>query len=307
MSSYTQLSTQQRFAQVKRVLWVILLLNLLVAAAKFIYGVMTRSAAMQADGIHSVFDSAGNIVGIIGLSLAARPADLDHPYGHSKFETYASVAIGVMLVLAGINIGTQAVKALVYGEAQPIVNAGSFAVMIITLIINIAVTLYERKQGKKLKSEILVADALHTFSDALVSISVIVSLVFVQLGFVLADSIASLVVAAAILYAAYGVLKQANATLSDEARIDNEKIERVAVQVEGVENVHAIRTRGTEAEVYVDLHILVHPSTTIYRAHALADEVEANLRHEFPQIVDVLVHIEPDTESERAEAALLSE
>lgn len=302
VGSSTVAPTRQRFNQVRRVLWIILLLNLVVALAKFIYGVITKSAAMQADGIHSVFDSAGNVVGIVGLALAARPADMDHPYGHAKFETYASALIGIMLILAGYNIGSTAIETLVHGGEHPTVNAGSFIVMVGTLAINLCVTVYERKKGRELNSEILSADAMHTLSDALVSISVIISLILVKLGFPIADPIMSLVVALAILYTAIGVFKQANSTLSDQARIPTSQIYDVASKVEGVRDVHAIRTRGTEGEVYVDLHILVHPSKTIYLAHRIGNQVEAAIEQKFPQVVDVMVHIEPDIETEREAA-----
>ena len=101
--------------QVERVLWIVLVLNLVVAASKYFYGLASGSASMQADGIHSVFDSLGNVIGLVGISLAARPADAGHPYGHSKFETYGSLAIGVLLLFAAFEVGSSAVEKLVAG------------------------------------------------------------------------------------------------------------------------------------------------------------------------------------------------
>ena len=100
----TKNPVSERMRSIRRVLWVILVLNLAVAAAKYVYGLMSGSASMQADGIHSVFDSAGNVVGLVGIALAARPADDSHPYGHAKFETYASLVIGVLLLLAAFEV-----------------------------------------------------------------------------------------------------------------------------------------------------------------------------------------------------------
>lgn len=290
----TKNPVSERMRSIRRVLWVILVLNLAVAAAKYVYGLMSGSASMQADGIHSVFDSAGNVVGLVGIALAARPADDSHPYGHAKFETYASLVIGVLLLLAAFEVGSSAVGKLVSGVYTAEVTPVSFIVMVGTLAVNIGVTTYERRCAKRLKSEVLAADANHTLSDALVSIGVIVGLAAVALGFPMADPIMALVVTVAILATAYDVFKHALATLSDHARIPDKDVRAVAMGVPGVQDAHHIRTRGTEGEVYADLHVLVDPSMTVGEAHALADEVEDAVRARFPNVVDTLVHIEPD-------------
>lgn len=283
-----------RMREVRRVLWVVLLLNLAVAAAKYAYGTLSGSASMQADGIHSVFDSFGNVVGLVGLALASRPADESHPYGHAKFETYASLAIGVLLLLAALEVGTSAVGKLMAGSYTAEVTPVSFVVMVGTLIINIGVTAYERRCGKRLKSEVLAADANHTLSDAFVSIGVIAGLVAVALGFPMADPLMALVVTAAILVTAFDVFKHALATLSDRARIPEDDLRAAALSVAGVRDAHQVRTRGTEGEVYADLHVLVAPEMTVGEAHGLSEQVEAAVQARFPNVVDVLVHIEPD-------------
>lgn len=287
--------------QVERVLWIVLLLNIAVAAAKFFYGLASGSASMQADGIHSVFDSLGNVIGLVGISLAARPADAGHPYGHSKFETYGSLAIGVLLLVAAFEVGSSAVEKLASQNYTADVTVVSFAVMAGTLLVNLGVTLYERRAAKRLRSEILAADAAHTLSDAFVSIGVIAGLGFVAAGYPVADPIMALLVTVAILFSAVSVFRVGLATLSDHARIPAGDIVAVAEEVPGIREVHCVRTRGTEAEVYCDLHALVDPSMTVLSAHRLGDEVEDAVRARFPQVKEVLVHIEPDEPSERAE------
>lgn len=283
-----------RMRSIRRVLWIILLLNLGVAAAKYAWGTLSGSASMQADGIHSVFDSAGNVVGLVGISLAARPADTGHPYGHAKFETYASLVIGVLLLLAAFEVGSSAAAKLAAGSYTAEVGPMSFVVMAGTLAVNLGVTVYERRFAKRLKSEVLAADANHTLSDALVSVGVIAGLAAVALGFPMADPIMALVVTAAILATAYDVFKHALATLSDRARIPEGDLRAAALAVPGVRGVHRIRTRGTEGEVYADLHVLVDPSMTVADAHRLADEVEAGVKERFANVIEVLVHIEPN-------------
>lgn len=284
----------QRMRSIRRVLWIVLMLNLAVAAAKYVYGVISGSASMQADGIHSVFDSAGNVVGLVGIALAVRPADEGHPYGHAKFETYASLAIGALLLLAAFEVGSSAIAKLVSGVFTVEVTPISFAVMIGTLAVNLGVTTYERRCAKWLKSEVLAADANHTLSDALVSVGVIVGLVAVSLGFPIADPIMALVVTLAILATAYDVFKHAFATLSDHARIPEDDLRATAMSIAGVRGAHRIRTRGTEGEVYADLHVLVAPDMTVVAAHELAEAVECSVQRRYPNVVEVLVHIEPD-------------
>ena len=283
-------------AEVRHVLWIVLILNLAVALAKFFYGLATNSHSMQADGIHSVFDSMGNVVGLVGITLALRPADEGHPYGHFKFETYASMVIGVLLIIAAFEVGSSAIAALISGDHNASVTLVSYVVMVGTLCINIGVTTYERKVGKRLNSDILLAD------DAMVSIGVIVGLVLIQLGFAIADSVMALVVMVAILYTAFDVFRSAFQTLSDKARIPEEEVRKVVEGIEGVHNAHRIRTRGTQGDVYADLHVLVDPDMTVAASHQLADRIESEIVHKFPQVKDILVHIEPDDAYHRAES-----
>lgn len=282
-----------RSRSVERVLWGVFVLNLAVAAAKFFYGLASGSASMQADGVHSVFDSFGNIVGLVGIVLAGRPADRGHPYGHSKFETYGSVVIGFLLLLAAFEVGSSAVGKLVSQNYTAVVTPASFAVMLATLAVNIAVTSYERVQGKKLRSEILSADAAHTLSDVFVSLGVIAGLVLVKLGFPMADPVMALVVTVAIVFSAFEVFNAAHTTLSDHERIPQEDIAAAALAVEGVVDAHRIRTRGTETEVYCDLHIHVDPDMSVRRAHEVGNRVELLVMERFPAVREVLVHIEP--------------
>ena len=295
--------TDTRIRDIRRTLWIILFLNLAVASAKLIYGTIIGSAAMQADGYHSFFDGASNVVGLVGMRFAGRPADEDHPYGHGKYETYASAMIGAMLLFAAYRIGSEAFVSLTTDAPPPAVDTMSFVVMIGTLVVNLGVTWWERRVGHKLGSSILVADASHTGSDALVSIGVIVSLVLVKMGFVKADPIVALLVTGAIVYTAWGVFRHASATLSDSRRIPAEDICNVALSVPGVLGCHHIRTRGSEAEVYVDLHIQVDPQVTVVEGHDIAEAVERRLAEEYEQVADVIAHLEPYDEYQKAKTA----
>lgn len=286
-------SGDRRVGAIKRMLWIILLLNFSVAFAKLFWGIAAGSAAMQADGFHSLFDGTSNIIGLVGIGFAGRPADADHPYGHSKFETYASAIIGAMLLFAAYRIGSEAIAGLFHDAPPANIGTMAFVVMIGTLAVNLSVTMWERAVGRKLGSAILVADASHTGSDVLVSVGVIISLVLVRLGFPKADPIVALLVTVAIVYTAWGVFKHASATLSDSARIPVANIGAVAMAVPGVLGCHSIRTRGSEAEVLVDLHVQVDPNVSVARGHDIAEHVERALAEHYSEVVDVIAHLEP--------------
>lgn len=291
-------SSGNRVKDIRSVLWVILFLNFTVALAKLGWGLLSNSASMTADGFHSMFDGTSNVVGLVGMGFAARPADDDHPYGHTKYETYASVAIAAMLLFAAYSIGSEAIARLMGNGEPPKVTVMSFVIMVGTLCVNFFVTTYERRVGKKLGSEILIADASHTGSDILVSLGVIISLILVRLGFAMADGVISLIISLAIVFTAWKVFKQASATLSDSARMPAEWLEACAASISGIYNTHHIRTRGSESEVYVDMHIMVDPEITVAQGHALAHAVESCIYDKYPQTVDVVVHVEPYDELE---------
>ncbi|MCM8749345.1 cation diffusion facilitator family transporter [Thermomicrobiaceae bacterium CFH 74404] len=288
------LSTPRRTAKIRQTLLVVLLLNLLVAIAKLAYGLISGSLSMTADGINSLMDGAANVVGLIGLAIAARPPDPNHPYGHRRFETITALAIAMAMVLAVIQIVQEAWHRWQAGTI-PEVTPFSFAIMGGTLLVNVGVTLWERRRGRELRSSILVADAKHTAADALVSISVIAGLAAVRFGFPTADLVLAIAVAGVITWGAWTIMRDAALTLSDTAAAPVEVIERAARTVPGVRGIHNIRTRSGEGLVWVDLHIQVDPHLRVEQAHEIASAVAARVEEELGQPADVTVHIEPAT------------
>ena len=171
-----------RAADVSTVLYRVLLLNLLVAAAKIALGLTTGAVSVLSDGFHSLTDTASNIVAIIGVRVASAPPDDDHPYGHRKFETMASVGILLFLLLVLREVLSAAWERFRSG-GEPDINALTFVVMGATFVVNLGVVVYERRAGRRLHSEVLLADAHHTMSDLLTSATVIAALIGVRLGY----------------------------------------------------------------------------------------------------------------------------
>jgi cation diffusion facilitator family transporter len=288
-------TSRNRTSEIKRLLVTILGLNLLVATAKIVVGVLSNSLSMTADGIHSLMDGASNVVGLVGIAAASRPPDPNHPYGHRRFETITSLLIALFLLLALQQI-LQGAWERWQTRDVPEVGWLNFVVMGIAMCISLTVTIWERRAGRRLNSSILTADARHTASDVAISGSVIIGLVLVLFGFPIFDLILALVIAGAIAWAAWQIIRDAALSLSDVAVYSANAIDRVARGVEGVRGVHNIRTRGGEGMTWVDMHIQVDPDMAVDQAHDISSNVAARVEAEVGEPADVTVHIEPATE-----------
>jgi cation diffusion facilitator family transporter len=278
---------------IRRVIWTTLVLNLLVAMGKLAYGLHAGILAMVADGVHSSLDAGNNVIGLIAVAAAHRPPDDDHPYGHRKFETVAALGIGALLVLACWEILKAGWAHLFQPPAVGTAGTIGYVVMVVTLVVNTGVSMYEKRAGQRLGSEFLIADATHTRSDIMTSFAVIVALAARSMGWPFVDVIVTFFIVLWIGYLAWQVMKPALATLADEARIDPQAVDQIAMSVFGVHDVHRIRTRGAPDAVFIDLHVQVHPHATVEEAHRISHQVETLLRERFPQVEDVVVHVEP--------------
>jgi cation diffusion facilitator family transporter len=249
---------------------------------------------MFADGFHSLSDGSSNIIGLIGIAAAARPRDTGHPYGHRKYETLASMAIAIALFYIAFKLITASMHKLVHqGPVAPEANLISFLVMGITLAVNIGVMRYEIKRGRELHSDFLMADALHTGSDIFSSISVIISLICIRLGFPIVDTVAGFIIALLICYIGADILKHSSRVLTDYAVIEVQHICDALSDMKEIAGCHRIRTRGRSDDIHVDLHVTVDKDMSVGKAHELSTAIEKRIRERFPGVTDVIVHIEP--------------
>ncbi|TNF71076.1 MAG: cation transporter [Acidobacteria bacterium] len=291
MAAQDQLERSSRDISIRRTLVGVLGLNLLVALAKLVVGWLSASISMVADGFHSLTDSASNVVGLIGISAAAKPPDEDHPYGHRKFETLAALIIGGLLAMTAWEVLKSCIERLRVGGA-PEVTPLAYVVMGATMIINLAVSSYESRQGEKLESEVLKADAAHTRSDFYSSLAVVLSLIAAHYGYPQLDVVAALAITLIIARAAFKILKENGMLLADTALLPAAEVRKVVLEVSGVESVHKIRTRAGTQGGHADLHIQLRPDMRLDEAHDIGHLVAAALRRELG-LQDVLVHVEP--------------
>ncbi len=287
-----------RSAAVTRVLARVLAANLAVAFAKLTFGYATATVSIISDGFHSLTDAAANVVALVGLRASGKPPDVDHPYGHRKFETLTAGAIVALLVLAIAEVVRTSLQHL-GGASAPRVTGASFAVMIATLVVNLVVVAYERRAAARLTSELLLADAMHTRSDVLTSLGVLVSLVGVRLGFPILDPLSGLVVAMVIGHTGFQIGRSASHILADRIVMPEEDLRAVVMAVPGVLGCHHIRTRGTADHVFLDMHVWMRADARLDDAHRLSHVVKDRLMNHYPQIVDAIIHIEPPPDKDR--------
>lgn len=299
-SSLTEkvMSPENNYKKVKFVLWIILFANLGVAFTKIIVGYLINSTSLSTDGIHSISDGMSNVVGLIGIAIASKPVDKNHPYGHKKCEIVASLFIGGMLLFLGI-------KTLFNGfnrftNPQDInITLISLISLLLTICINIFVTVYERRKGEEYNSYILISDSIHTRSDICISVGVLISLIGIKMGLPqIIDPIISIVISLFILGASYEIFKEAIGILSDEAVIEEAEIRKILNSFDEVKDIHKIRSRGCFNEMHVDMHIMIDSNTTTEDAHALCHNIERELKNKINNNCQVIIHVEPYYEKE---------
>lgn len=287
----------ERYAAVSRVLLRVLVLNLAVAVAKVALGYATGAISILSDGFHSLTDTASNVVALVGVRIARQPPDVDHPYGHRKFETMASVAILLFLLLVMVQVLWLAGERLVSGGA-PSISVLSFVVMGLTFVVNLFVVIYERREGQRLSSEVLIADSHHTQSDLLTSGTVILALAAVAVGYPVLDPLAALFVAVFIGHACWDIFQETSRILADEMVIAADDIQVVVRSVPEVLGCEKIRSRGSSDHVFVDLHIWMDANMRLEDAHRLSHVVKDRIMARYPQIKDAVIHIEPPPRTE---------
>lgn len=287
------MSTEQT---IRKVTWIGLAANLVLAIIKFSAGYWGKSQAVIADAVHSLTDTVTDIAVIVGSHFWALPPDHNHPYGHRRVETLITIFIGAMLAVAGIGIGWEALTTLKQDDGT---RPGWIAAAAAVLSIACKEILYRwtLHRGRKLKSSALVANAWHHRTDAISSIPVLVavggSILFPDWSFL--DGIGAVVVSLFILQAAVRIVWPGLRELIDSGAPEATRMDiaRITADQEGVLQVHDIRTRYIGASIQVDLHIVVDGLLNVREGHAIANGVKHGLIQNMPEIIDVVVHVDP--------------
>lgn len=281
-------------AEVQRVLLITLGLNVLVMALKAWVGWVTGSLSLVADALHSVTDSANNILGLFASRLALPHPDRDHPYGHQKYEAVGALGIAAFLGIACFEILQGAIGRLLQPSGAEVkISEAELVLLLVVLGVNIFVAFYERGVGRRVQSPLLIADAQHTMSDIWVTISVLAGLLGIWIGgWQWLDVVLAFPVALMVFWSGWSVLRENLPWLVDEVAIAPEAIHAIAMQVPGVINCHEIASRGVVGrQVFIEMHLIVD-APDVETAHQITEAVEERLSERY-EPVRVMIHIEP--------------
>jgi cation diffusion facilitator family transporter len=295
-SAARRLADERRSA-VRRVFLLTLGLNAVVALAKAGYGYLSGSLTLGTDSLHSVLDASSNVLALFGLRWASVPADARHPYGRQKIEILAALGIGVLIVAGLFEFGAAAIHSLIDGHPAPHIGLAGFAIVIGTMAVNFWVARYEQRKATELGSALLRADARHTQSDLYASVAVVASFIAARAGISWADGVATLLLIALIGHAAWDVFRENVPVLIDAAMLDPRSVAAFAGPLAGGGSIHRVRSRGVRGAVELDLHLEVAPNMSVSEAHDLARAITNELKVKFPEVSDVIIHIEPKTPS----------
>ncbi|MEX2182139.1 MAG: cation diffusion facilitator family transporter [Gemmatimonadaceae bacterium] len=283
-----------RTGAIQRTLAIILVLNVMVVAAKLVVALRTGSLTVIGATLESALDAMNNVVAIVVVALAARGPDDDHPYGHDKFETMGALAIVGFLSISCFELIHGAVTRLL--EPVPLAYPGTPELLLLgaTGIVNVVVVAYERRRAAELRSPLLLADAAHTMGDLGVTALAIASLGAARLGFPWLDPILAIVVALVIAWSGWQILRVTVPVLVDARGVSADKIRAATLGVAGVASVPTIRSRtNSSGLVFADVTITVAAEMRVAAAHAVADAVETAVRSALDGAADVTVHVEP--------------
>lgn len=280
-----------------KVSFVTIIGNILLSVMKLIAGFVAHSNAMISDAIHSASDVFSTFVVIIGIKLASKKADKEHPYGHERLECVAAIVLSMVLFITGFGIGAAALKNITSGDYNNIVVPGILALVaaIVSIVSKEAMYWYTRYNAKRIDSSALMADAWHHRSDAFSSIGALIGIAGARLGFPIMDSIASLIIFVFIIKAAYDIFKDAIDKMVDHACDDDtvNQIRECVMKHEDVLGIDMLQTRIFGNKIYVDLEISTDGSYTLSKAHTIAESVHDDIEKSFPKVKHIMVHVNP--------------
>ena len=280
-----------------KVSFLTILANTGLSLLKLLAGILAHSSAMISDAIHSASDVFSTVVVIIGIRLAAKEPDKEHPYGHERLECVAAIVLAIVLLITGLGIGADALGKIMKGNYDNLQTPGVPA--LIAAILSIAVKegmyWYTRFYAIKIDSSALMADAWHHRSDAFSSIGALIGIAGARLGYPIMDSVASLVIFLFIVKAAYDIFKDAMDKMVDHS-CDEETEKAIYACVmknEKVLGIDLLQTRIFGNKIYVDVEIAADGSYTLREAHTIAEAVHEDIEKNFPKVKHIMIHVNP--------------
>lgn len=279
------------------------LVNIFLSIIKIGFGILGQSAALLADGVHSLSDLASDLLVLIAVKLGAREADHDHPYGHRRFETIATVILGVGLVVIAAGIAWDVYERILQPERLLIPHMNALGVAAISILANEWLYQYTKRVAVITRSKLLLANAWHHRSDAISSIVVLIGIAGSLFGYIWADAVAAVIVALMVAKIGIGLVSESIKELVDTG-LSDEVVGKIRFEIaatEGVRNIHLLRTRQMGEDALVDAHIVVDSRITVSEGHMIADQVRDMLIDKFEDVQEVLVHVDPENDEHKVQ------
>jgi cation diffusion facilitator family transporter len=297
---YKTLSSNDRYIAIRNVTIVSVIVNILLTIIKFIFGIIGHSQALIADALHSLSDLISDSLVLVAAKFSHDDADDEHPYGHARFETLATVAVGLLLFLVAVGIFIDAVQGLFFPESLLQPTPIALLITVIVLVAKEILYQYTIYVAKKVNSPMLRANAWHHRSDAISSLIVLIGIGGTLMGFSWLDAVAAIGVSFMIAHIGWSLMMSSFKELVDTGLDQNEinEITKTIESVEGVRALHELRTRKMANNALVDVHILVEPYISVSEGHYIAETVESTLIDKFEEISNVMVHIDPENDEE---------
>ena len=274
-----------------------IIVNIILSAVKLLVGIFASSKALVSDAIHSASDVFSTFVVMIGIKISSKESDREHPYGHERLECVAAIVLAVVLFITGGGIGLKGIKDIYTGDYVNYKVPGMLALgaAFFSIVIKEWMYHYTKKYAKEIKSSALMADAWHHRSDALSSIGSFVGVLGARFGYLVFDSIASVIICVFIIKASIDIFKDSIDKMVDKACDENvtNDMRRVILSENGVLGVDEIRTRMFGNQIYVDVEIAVDGNKTLWLSHDIAESVHRRIEKEFPDVKHIMVHVNP--------------
>lgn len=286
----------ERYRLARRVTLIGSVVDFLLGVLKIVFGYLANSQALIADGVHSFSDLATDAMVLVAAKHGSKDADPEHPYGHGRFETIATVMLGVALIAVAAGIAWDAVDRLFNPEELLQPGLWALAVALASVVLKEWIYHYTMRVARKLRSKMLEANAWHSRSDAISSIVVFVGVGGTMLGLDYLDAVAAVIVGLMVAKIGWDLAWHSIQELADVA-LEAERVDaiRAAItDIDGVREVHMLRSRRMGQDALIDVHVLVRPWLSVSEGHMIALSVEHRLKSRFEEVSDVTVHIDPE-------------
>ncbi len=285
----------------KRTTFINFLVNVILTLGKIIIGSIAKSGALVADGIHSLSDLLTDIIVYVSIHISSKPADADHNYGHGKFETFATLIVSVALFIAGYNIAKSGIIGLIdcfRGNVLPTYGSIVLYVAGISFLSKELIYRYTINKGRKIGSEVVIANAYHQRSDAISSLGVLIAALFIVIAgqsYSFMDPLAQLFVCFFLFKAAYKIFKPSLEVLTEKSLNQDQvqDIKGVLQKNKQVCEFHYLRTRRIGSHHAIDVHVLVESDLSVTDSHQITVELEENFKQLLGQDTIISIHIEP--------------